>query len=640
MAVIEGSAVGGKWSEPKAWVGEVVPTVKDDVVLAVGSGSIEVAAEAKCRSFDATNYVKTLTLKAQLKIGEAAIIASHIGMKLGAGMTLTNGAGGEIWMLNGNATFATITTAGKTLPILLIKGKLEMLDDVVCSGKFEVETKLTTNSHNITTSFYEMFGAAEIKPGSSTIKVTGISETIVFIPATSVISEPGAWTLELTGAGEVVKTVRLGTKTLATVVIATDNASFTESATYGTLSFQTAGKAKGTKFSKGTTHTITTSMVGNGKAGSLVKIASSEAAKSFSFSKATGTISLDFLELKDSHAVGGATWFAGANSTNVSGNEGWKFEATSTNFPVGLSVSQTSSASLTRSVTRNLSATQTSTSSSRVAVGRSLAASQGQSASKSVALGRSLAASQEGVGVLTSAVGRALLATQVSTSLIMRSPSRALSASQGSASSYLLAVARTLAASQGQVATRRSALARSLAAEQDSEATVGRGQTLHVTLTASQGASAALTRGVGRALAASQGASAAFARALTRSLGANQTSSATISHSLGRTLVASSTSTSSVTSSISRILTTVQTSISTISRGISLSLSATATSTATVESALPVIDLPTLTAESSVVGESDEFMTSTTQASSSVATTRVESSVVVEIDEIDVEAAT
>jgi hypothetical protein len=36
---------------------------------------------------------------------------------------------------------------------------------------------------------------------------------------------------------------------------------------------------------------------------------------------------LDYVSLKDSTATGGASFYAGANSTDVSGNTGWTFTA-------------------------------------------------------------------------------------------------------------------------------------------------------------------------------------------------------------------------------------------------------------------------------------------------------------------------
>ena len=79
-------------------------------------------------------------------------------------------------------------------------------------------------------------------------------------------------------------------------------------------------------FTAGTTQTVTNWNV-SGTAGNLVTIISSTAGTAATLSKAGGVVSSDYLSLKDSTATGGAAWYAGANSTNVSGNLGWIFTA-------------------------------------------------------------------------------------------------------------------------------------------------------------------------------------------------------------------------------------------------------------------------------------------------------------------------
>jgi hypothetical protein len=44
-------------------------------------------------------------------------------------------------------------------------------------------------------------------------------------------------------------------------------------------------------------------------------------------SKASGTVSASYLSIQDSDATGGAAWYAGTTSTNVSNNLGWIFTA-------------------------------------------------------------------------------------------------------------------------------------------------------------------------------------------------------------------------------------------------------------------------------------------------------------------------
>ena len=74
------------------------------------------------------------------------------------------------------------------------------------------------------------------------------------------------------------------------------------------------------------TQTVTNWNV-SGTAGNLVTITSGTAGTAATLSKASGIVSSNYLSLKDSAATGGASWYAGANSTNVSGNSGWIFTA-------------------------------------------------------------------------------------------------------------------------------------------------------------------------------------------------------------------------------------------------------------------------------------------------------------------------
>jgi hypothetical protein len=89
-------------------------------------------------------------------------------------------------------------------------------------------------------------------------------------------------------------------------------------------------------FTAGTTTTLTNWNV-SGTAGNLVTIQSATAA-SHTLSKASGTVSADYLSISRSTATGGATWYAGANSTDGGNNSGWIFAAapaiTNTNFLV------------------------------------------------------------------------------------------------------------------------------------------------------------------------------------------------------------------------------------------------------------------------------------------------------------------
>jgi hypothetical protein len=78
-------------------------------------------------------------------------------------------------------------------------------------------------------------------------------------------------------------------------------------------------------FTAGTTNTFT-DWNASGESTRLLTIGSVTAA-SHTLSKASGTVSSDFLSISQSTATGGAGWYAGANSTDGGNNSGWIFTA-------------------------------------------------------------------------------------------------------------------------------------------------------------------------------------------------------------------------------------------------------------------------------------------------------------------------
>lgn len=82
-------------------------------------------------------------------------------------------------------------------------------------------------------------------------------------------------------------------------------------------------------FEAGST-TIVTDFTIQGVAGNLTTINSSVPGTQFTLSKSSGTVSTDYLIIQDSNATGGATWYAGANSTDAGNNNGWIFASAPT----------------------------------------------------------------------------------------------------------------------------------------------------------------------------------------------------------------------------------------------------------------------------------------------------------------------
>lgn len=80
------------------------------------------------------------------------------------------------------------------------------------------------------------------------------------------------------------------------------------------------------QFISGYTQTVTSLNI-SGTAGNLMTITSDDSFVWDDIAKASGVVSCDYLNLVDSHVGGGATFYAGANSTNGGNNTGWHFNA-------------------------------------------------------------------------------------------------------------------------------------------------------------------------------------------------------------------------------------------------------------------------------------------------------------------------
>lgn len=114
----------------------------------------------------------------------------------------------------------------------------------------------------------------------------------------------------------------IGNNTIDTVTSTSGNVAITGTNTITTLT--NAVQPVTYTFTSGTTQTITNWNV-VGTPGNLVTINSSAAGSAATLSKAGGFAVGNYLSIKDSAGTGTSAWYAGATSTNVSGNTGWVF---------------------------------------------------------------------------------------------------------------------------------------------------------------------------------------------------------------------------------------------------------------------------------------------------------------------------
>lgn len=88
----------------------------------------------------------------------------------------------------------------------------------------------------------------------------------------------------------------------------------------------TSVTAGASSFSESSTNAATVSLIGAiTQAWGRTAIISSTAGTQATLSKSSGVVSCDYLSIQDSNAAGGAAWYAGSHSVNVSDNTGWNF---------------------------------------------------------------------------------------------------------------------------------------------------------------------------------------------------------------------------------------------------------------------------------------------------------------------------
>lgn len=183
---------------------------------------------------------------------------------------------------------------------------------------------LDLNNYNVTCYRYNTNYSTEtptlyMGDGTMTIKGTGY---VFSKPDGTLYSEESTIIIDDTSA--TLKTFSGYDETYNNLTITGDNVKITGSNTFHTLTLNNDGLTNGTLFEAGETQTINT-LDARGTSGNLVVIQSTSSGSAATISKSSGVVSCDYLSVKDSTATGGASWYAGANSTSVSGNSGWTF---------------------------------------------------------------------------------------------------------------------------------------------------------------------------------------------------------------------------------------------------------------------------------------------------------------------------
>lgn len=305
------------------------PLPQDDVVydassFTAGSQTVTQDMPRMGKSIDFTGVTNTPTFTLSVSS------TMYGSLTLVSGMTYTPTSA---LTLEGRSSF-NLTTGGKTFgstSMSMFGGTLTFQDAFTGNSAFFHNNGIFDNSagnYSFTCLTFSSNSAATrtLTLGSATYTFSGTGNawnvstsalTYTANTATIVISNTTATGKTFNGAGY----------TYGTVTFSGDNITANGANTYGTLNINTAGLTNGVKFAISVTQTVTTAFTTNGSAGNLAKMVSTSAGTAFTLTTPIGQVSVDYMSIKDSTVTQTNTWYAGANSTDVSGNTNWIFTA-------------------------------------------------------------------------------------------------------------------------------------------------------------------------------------------------------------------------------------------------------------------------------------------------------------------------
>lgn len=331
------------WQSTSAWSttsggasGANPPLPQDDAVVDANSflsagKSVNLDMPRLGRNLDFTNVANNPTINF---LSLPNVMDIYGNLTFGSDMSIGSGTNTTTLLGRGSQT---ITTAGKSfncgINISSFGGTYTLQDNFNMAASRTLVLAHGTlatlnNDKNVSVGIFTANAATTkvINMGTGTWTLTGIGT--VFNPANAATTlNSSTATIHVTNTSASNKTVAaLAGHVLPTLTIVSGTGTVTLSGNYtiGTLNL-TAPITIIMLSSQ--TKTITTAFNAVGSSGNIITIESSVAGTAATLSKTSGVVSADWLSLKDSTATGGAKWYAGANSTNVSGNTGWIFTA-------------------------------------------------------------------------------------------------------------------------------------------------------------------------------------------------------------------------------------------------------------------------------------------------------------------------
>ncbi len=333
------AVAAGNWSSTATWSatdggasGATVPLPQDTVYINNNSGVGTITIDTQNLGADldfnggggGTKYTGTWAMSQASNM--------YGSLTLSSGMTIS---GTQNFSLSGRSNH-TLTMSGKTIfsNTTIYGGTYTQADAAAFNNTLAHSsgTYLTNNLPLTCSTFQSISGNTRVfNGGTSTINVTRVAGGTPWNVTATGLTLSAASTTIVFAVASSAHTFAGGGQVYGTVTHNVAGAAFgliiTGANTFNTLNFSNASNADTLTLPASTTTTILNNFNVYGTSGKLISIVSSTGGTQATLSKASGNVVSDYLSIQDSAATGGAGWSAGTNSTNVSGNSGWKFTA-------------------------------------------------------------------------------------------------------------------------------------------------------------------------------------------------------------------------------------------------------------------------------------------------------------------------
>lgn len=339
------NTAGVKWALTSGGVGgQAVPTSSDNVFFDANSGANVITMQGvgitnNCLNFDATGYTGSFNVSGNgglIIAGSLILSATQTGGFTVGNITFSSTTTGNTITTNGN----TIQTASAGITFNGVGGGWTLQDTMTCDGIVLTSGTLDTNGKTVTINDFN--GLAFNSSNSNTRTLTlGASTIILSTSATSAWLFTTTTGLTFNANTSTIKftNTAAGAKTFAGGGLTYNNVWFSRGTSTGSITIAGSNtfndfKDDGTGthsilFTAGINTTFTTWHV-SGTSGHLISINSTTTAV-HTLTCASGTISADYLNIQHSVATGGASFYAGVNSTNnqavATAGSGWIFTA-------------------------------------------------------------------------------------------------------------------------------------------------------------------------------------------------------------------------------------------------------------------------------------------------------------------------